>query len=114
MRSDSSIAEYQSRCREIILLAIERPKTIYRKLIELEACLFGHARAHEQMGLIERTDYFQHQFSDWIFANYEVSCSTGWADACRRAAKRSTTPEKLFEKWALEFLPQWGIRSEQK
>ena len=109
MRTNSSVAEYQKRCREMIHRAIEKPEMMYCKLTELEAAMFGHATGYLEMGMIEQGDYFQYQFSDWIYKNYKVSCSTGWADACRRAAKRSTTPEKLFEKWALEFLQQWGI-----
>jgi hypothetical protein len=69
--------------------------------------MFGHAKAHCELGLIDNEDTFSSQFCYWIYKTYGVSASSGWARACERTATIDTPPAAIFEKWALEFLDQW-------
>lgn len=103
----NEISEYQERCREFLQGALDRPAMYYKSLADLDWMLLGHAIAHEQMGLIERKDSFNFQFCNWIYGVYQISCSTGWAEAFETMSNGQPSRLPPFEKAVVKFLEQW-------
>lgn len=86
----------------------------FSTLQELDSILFGHAVAHEQMGLITRDDAFNDSFRMWLYKNKRLSCESGWDRAIQARSKDDEAAIATFKIWVIEFLDQWGIQIAQK
>ena len=105
--STSSVSEYKSRCRDYILNGFLYPGMYFNSLEELELILFGHSLAHEQIGLISRSQSFNMSFSDWLYEEKKISCASGWPMGLSSLnnIRDCTSPD--FKSIVMNFLNEW-------
>ena len=99
---------YKSACASYIRKASKRPEMFFRSLDDLGHQMHGHAVAYVELGaLSDYDDRFNRQFGNWLYENYQLSCSCGWADAIEDSTESKDQAEARFFEFVEQFLEQW-------
>lgn len=103
-----SVSDYREYCAALVREVVNRRSMYYHELVEIEAMLYGHWRAFDQIGGAERSMAFHGCFSAWLEESKSASCSSGWAYAVTElASKANCDVNTLFAELVNEFLPVW-------
>lgn len=86
--TSTAFSSYPEASRDFLVSAKRRPEMFFRTLSELEAVMYGHGVAFQQLGLLaDSSDTFNVRFEQWLEERKRCSVSAGWGVAIEELAQ---------------------------